>query len=265
MNKESTLYDYTKSAEELRQFELGETCSRIIHEYERFNLENDVYKMFGKWPLEKAKTGYSAAFSWYDLENLLKSRGLKSPESFSIESDEKNYGACKQFRMISSGREFGRYCLFNARYSVYTLWKIAQAYNCKNGCVVTDISCDPKIYLNWSKDAQDCITHEKWREKAEQGDGVDDWISGMAVVGLIFGSVSSLILAFLGWMSLVILLCTLLGCVFVFIAIGLIWIRTLVIKGKMDKYAEDFERHCQNIQDAKRSEYDVSRTYSHIW
>lgn len=79
MDKGSTLYDYTRSAEELRVFELGETCSKIIHEYEMFNLQNDVYKMFGEWLLNEAKTVYEAVFTEKILNKFLKDKDLTKP------------------------------------------------------------------------------------------------------------------------------------------------------------------------------------------
>ena len=54
MKAESTILDYTKSAEEIRRFKLKEKCHEIAAEYERFNIENEVYEKFGQWLLEKA-------------------------------------------------------------------------------------------------------------------------------------------------------------------------------------------------------------------
>lgn len=45
MNKESTLYDYTRSAEELRVFELGETCSLKINNHDIEKMESKINEM----------------------------------------------------------------------------------------------------------------------------------------------------------------------------------------------------------------------------
>lgn len=136
MDKGSTLYDYTRSAEELRVFELGETCSKIIHEYEMFNLQNDVYKMFGEWLLNEAKTKYSTVFTREDLIGFLNSRRVVPPDSVTIKAKKEDYDSCEKLRMLSSDCYWNYKNGYESEYAWYTLWKIAKAYNKQNGCVV---------------------------------------------------------------------------------------------------------------------------------
>lgn len=264
MNKESTLYDYTKSAEELRQFELREKCSKIAMEYERFNIQNDVYKMFGEWLLERAKTGYSATFTTCDLLDYLESKGLSCPRSLNIEAEYKDWNGCKQLRMISNGRRFGSSDPFRSDYGIYTLWKIAQAYNCKNGCVVTEIVPGVKIALNWSKDAQDCITRKKWRERAEDNEELFDWLVFGAKIGICFGILLAVGLALFGVVGVVGFLCVVIGSVLAGVFVSVALLREHEMTRHMDNYACRFDIHCKSIEEAKQSEYDVSRVYSHM-
>lgn len=256
MDKGSTLYDYTRSAEELRVFELGETCSRIIHEYEMFNLQNDVYKMFGEWLLNEAKTKYSAKFTSFDLLDYIESKELSRPRSFDIEAEYKDRNDCKPFRMLSDGHRFDSSRPFKSDYGRYTLWKIAQAYNCKNGCVVTEIDPGSKIFLDWSKEAQDCITRERWRCDADCP----------LIVLLIAGACAGFLLWCVLWNVLNRFVPALCNTFLVREPRPTMFLTTVIVvlldkfrntKHRMNKLAWDFDTHCKNIEDARGSRYSI--------
>lgn len=267
MNKESTLYDYTKSAEELRQFELREKCSKIAMEYERFNLENDVYKMFGEWLLEQAKTGYSATFTGKILDGFLKGRGVSAPRKVTIKAKESDYDSCERLRVLSGKFYWNHADGYESDYRWYTLWKITKAYNHKNGCVVVDApsyltsSGSVAIVLDWSKDAQDCITRERWRKDAKSS-FVMLYLEGIAG----FGG------GFILWGGLWLILKTFVPTLCDTFLFGQPYIGTFLIglsfvlfcefyltKRQVDKCAVDFDTHCKNIQNARGGTYSIER------
>lgn len=261
MNKGSTLYDYTRSAEELRVFELGETCSRIIHEYEMFNLQNDVYKMFGEWLLNEAKTKYSVVFTSKDLIGFLNSRRVGPPDSVTIKAKKGDYDSCEKLRMLSSNCYWSFKSGYQAEYAWYTLWKIAKAYNKQNGCIVTDAPKHEdgcvKIFLDWSKKAQDCISCEKWRDAAEEGESRFIYLFMGSGIGFLLGGLGCMALGeFLGVSEIVLsILLFAITCV-----TGIVY-ATLVRSCKIDSYIEAFsvyfESHCKKIEEARYSRYEI--------
>lgn len=265
MNKESTLYDYTKSAEELRQFELREKCSKIAMEYERFNLENDVYKMFGEWLLNEAKTKYSVVFTSKDLIGFLNSRRVVAPDSVTIAAKKEDYASCENLRMLSIGYYWSYKSGYDAEYTWYTLWKITKAYNKKNGCIVINAPRHEdgcvKIDLDWSKDAQDCITRERWRKDAKSS-FVMLYLEGIAG----FGG------GFILWGGLWLILKTFVPTLCDTFLFGQPYIGTFLIglsfvlfcefyltNRQVDKCAVDFDAHCKNIQNTRGSTYSIER------
>lgn len=264
MNKESTLYDYTKSAEELRQFELGETCSRIIHEYEMFNLQNDVYKMFGEWLLDQAKTGYSAIFTSKILDEFLKGRGVSAPKKVIIKAKESDYDSCERLRVLS-GKFYWNYADgYESDYKWYTLWKIAKAYNKQNGCIVVDapshltVSGSLAIVLDWSKDAQDCISHEAWKPHAQDTFSVGFCFTASLVICLVMDLIAMIILVFF-IPDEQLLIPGFLGFVGAFVGAAFLYfhIKKITIASSMELYAEDFEAHCKKIEETRYSRYKI--------
>lgn len=128
MDKGSTLYDYTRSAEEPRVFELGETCSKIIHEYEMFNLQNDVYKMFGEWLLNEAKTVYEAVFTEKILNKFLKDKDLTKPGKVYIKAKKSDLQSCEKLRELTNSR------CWDERWNG---WPVTRTYHCHRECFNT--------------------------------------------------------------------------------------------------------------------------------
>lgn len=268
MDKGSTLYDYTRSAEELRVFELGETCSRIIHEYEMFNLQNDVYKMFGEWLLNEAKTKYSVVFTSKDLIGFLNSRRAGAPDSVTIAAKKEDYDSCENLRMLSSSCYWNYKSGYESGYAWYTLWKITKAYNKKNGCIVMNAPRSEdgclKIDLDWSKDAQECITREKWRSdaKKEFPFGLCALFGGL--VGAILGFLVAAVLAIIHISAWIIF-----GAYFGFIAFCAVAIgalsRSMFIDLEIDKLSKDFNNHCERIEETRYSRYSIRLDDQRDW
>lgn len=272
MNKESTLYDYTKSAEELRAFELGETCSRIIHEYEMFNIQNDVYKMFGEWLLEQAKTGYRATFTEKILLGFLKSKRLSNPKSELISASKDDYDQCEKLRELCSSNYTKDPGGFNSDYCLYTLWKIAKTYNCRNGCIVVDApsrlmaNSNWVIALDWSKDAQDCISHEAWKPRAQDTFSVGFCFAASLVICLVMDLIALIILAFfIPDEQLLIPGFWLFIGGFVNAAFLYFHIKKIMISSSMELYAKGFEAHCKRIEETRYSRYNIRLDEQRDW
>lgn len=262
MDKGSTLYDYTRSAEELRVFELGEACSKIIHEYEMFNLQNDVYKMFGEWLLNEAKTGYSAVFTSRELNRFLNIRDAQPPRSVDIKAKKGDYDSCEKLRMLSSNYYWSFKSGYEAEYAWYTLWKIAKAYNKQNGCVVTDAPKHEdgcvKIFLNWSKEAQDCISHEAWKSHAQDTFSAGFCFGASLVICLVMDLIAFIILAFfIPDEKLMVPGFWLFVGAFVGAAFLYFRIKKIMIDASMDLYSEGFEAHCNKIEETRYSKYNI--------
>lgn len=267
MNKGSTLYDYTRSAEELRVFELGETCSRVIQEYEMFNLQNDVYKMFGEWLLNEAKTGYEAMFTEKILNKFLKDKDLTKPGKVYIKAKKSDLQSCEKLRELTSSRcwdeRWNGWGGFETDYAWYTLWKIAKAYNCQNGCVVVDApsylmySGNVAIVLNWSKKAQDCISHDKWRDAAEEGESRFIYLFMGSGIGFLLGGLGCMALGeFFGIGELILsILLFAITCVTGIVYVTLV--RSCKINLYMEMFASDFEAHCKKIEETRYSQYEI--------
>lgn len=256
--KESTMYDYTKSAEELRKFNLNEECHKIAHKYEMFNIEQGVYEEFGKVLLETAKTKYNLEFSSDFLKKYFQDKGIKAPESETFSGKGSDYANCESLRELCPYKAYQPYNTYRSNYYWYTLWRIAKTYNCKSGCVVTQSPrtgyCEEYVFfeLDWSKDAVDCITKEKWIEKAE--DKSDGWIqNGILRIGccIAFYFVASVIKG-----ELISAIPFFVGVVIAYIFSEIV-LRKIEVKYRMNELSKRFQKHCDNIQNTKPSKYDV--------
>lgn len=272
MNKESTLYDYTKSAEELRQFELREKCSKIAMEYERFNLENDVYKMFGEWLLEQAKTGYSATFTGKILDGFLKGRGVSAPRKVTIKAKESDYDSCERLRVLSGKFYRNHADGYESDYRWYTLWKIAKAYNKQNGCIVVDApsyltsSGSVAIVLDWSKEAQDCITHEKWAENVNSKFDVIGCALESGVIASVISFVVLVVLAlFISDEQFLIPGFFALCLMFVLCPVFYPKIKKVKISSLTDETAIKFYTHCKMIEETRYSRYNIRLDEQRDW
>ena len=259
MKAESTILDYTKSAEEIRRFKLKEKCHEIAAEYERFNIENEVYEKFGQWLLEKAIDRYSVSFSSKDLCNMiLASNEVECPESFKINGRLFDYEWCNELREICPN-DLDIKSQYKSMYSWYTLWRIVKAYNGKHGCVVTLTPTykwsEIHFHLNWSQDASDCISKEKWRNEADRSKFEYKVLNGM--IGLMLGFFLPVFpFVFFGiqtylwvWITSIIL----------FPILFIFPIRNLEIRRKMNKLSKSFQEHCEKINQTRDSEFDVEK------
>lgn len=175
MHKEETTFlDYTRSAEELRLFELNKKCREIAHEYEKFNIENGIYERFGELFLIEVKKGYNTTFTSNHLAKIIYDKKIELPKTYLIAAGKEDYEKCQSLRdiCVNDTLSLGSY---KSNYAWYTMWKIAKAYNGKHGCVVTATpnrdwrsSEMLKIKMDWSQDAVDCITGEKWVYESKQ-------------------------------------------------------------------------------------------------
>lgn len=266
---DSTLLEYTKTAEELRLFSLSEKCKEIAREYERFNIKNGVYEFFAECLLKKAKTHYSMKFKDVEIEYFLYDKGIEPPAYKEINAEPKDYENCEFLREICKGYDF------HPDYYWYTLWKIAKAYNCKNGCVVVksvggDMWTNGILYieLDWSQQALDCITKNKWRCKSE------NCVGNRFVWILLSGFVSFFISAIIVF-----------GVLIAIAEIGVIekenilegrfwivWVLTLMstwiisfpvrdssVNYELDYLSQEFDEHCKKISQNKCSSYNIDR------
>lgn len=266
----STLYDYTKSAEELRQFELREKCSQIAIEYERFNLENDVYKMFREWLLEQAKTGYSATFTSKDLNKLLNVRNIMQPDPVTIEAKDGDYDSCDKFRMLSSGHYCSYKNGYESNYAWYIIWKITRAYNNKNGCIVINAPRNEdgcvKINLDWSKDAQECITYKKWEEKANIEFDTIGYAIGSGVISSVISFIVFEIFAFfIPDEQLSILRFFVLCLMFALYLVFYSRIKKVKISNLTEETAINFHTHCNMIEETRYSRYSIRLDKQRSW
>lgn len=266
---DSTLLEYTKTAEELRLFTLSEKCKEIAREYERFNIENGVYEFFAECLLKEAKTHYSMNFKAGNIEYFLNSKGLEPPTYEEINAEFQDYENCESLREICGG------CCFLPDYYWYTLWKIAKEYNCKNGCVVVesvgvDIWTNGMRYieLDWSQQALDCITKEKWKEEVKE-------LSGSRLLWFWLGLIVCLMASFL-----------IVGAALIIMAesgiiekgnvgegkMWIVWILALIgttiycfpirdryFKKRIDGLSWKFDEHCEKISQNRYSSYNIDR------
>lgn len=259
---ESTILDYTKSVEELRLFELSEKCREIAREYESYNIRNGIYEAFGEWFLEEAKDSYSTEFSSHDLAQIIRKKDIEPPKVFLVERKYGDYDKCESLREICVNVGITT-CRCESNYAWYTMWQIAKAYNGKHGCVVTEppnYDCSYggmiKISIDWSQDAVDCTTNEKWRMEAEKeelgviasgffGDLI--WLFVWLVLALAIAITQE---RFIGFKTYLI----------PFIPIFVLFsttIRSLSIKSYTKKLSKEYVKHCQNIKETKYSKFNV--------
>lgn len=254
MKTDSTLLDYTRSAEEICKFKLKEKCHEIASKYEKFNIENRVYEKFGEYLLERAKNSYSLGFDSGDLKKILTE--VEYPEQNKIDAMREDYFWCKELREICPDEWCFKMC-YRSSYEWYTLWRIAKAYNGNYGCVVK-ISPSEKynkfwFVLDWSQDANDCISKEKWRSEAKKE--IDKFSC------LLIGAFTDL-------------LCTLfLFCSFEFKEIFFVWlvsvillpiierilIESFVVRKGMNVLSKPFQEHCERINQTRYSEFDIEK------
>lgn len=264
---DSTLLEYTKTAEELRLFSLSEKCKEIAREYERFNIENGVYEFFAECLLKKAKTHYGMKFKDMKIEYFLYDKGIEPPAYKEINAEPKDYEKCEFLRKICKENDF------HPDYYWYTLWEIAKAYNCKNGCVVVkavggDMWTNGILYieLDWSQQALDCITKEKWKEEAKE-------FTGGRILWFCLGLIVCLIASFLivgaaliimaesgiiekgnvgeGRMWIVWLLALMGTTIYCFP------IRDRYLKKRIDGLSWKFDEHCEKISKNRCSSYNI--------
>lgn len=255
MKSNSTLLDYTKSAEEIRKFKLKEECHKIAAEYEKFNVENRVYEKFGEYLLEKAKNSYSLGFDSGDLRKILTESEAECPEQKKIDAMREDYFWCEELREICPDEWSFRMC-YRSSYTWYTLWKIAKAYNGNYGCVVKNSPSEKYnkfwFVLDWSQDANDCISKEKWRGESE-AKGFDKFLyRGIGIIFYIF------------FTGIVFPVLELNPNVFVWIVFGALFviltqilICKLIVKKRMNELSKPFKDHCEKISQTKESEFDV--------
>lgn len=260
MHKEETTFlDYTRSAEELRMFELNEKCREIAHEYEKFNIENGIYDLFGEWFLSEVKTGYNTTFTSYQLAKIISDKNIEPPKTYLIASKEDDYEKCQSLRdiCVNDTLSLGSY---KSNYAWYTMWKITKAYNGKHGCVVTATpnrdwrsSEMLKIKMDWSQDAVNCVTGEKWREEANKSE-----------LGVIASAVFGLLIWLAIWLVTILIFYPFANALLIFFAgaiafsfIFAVPIRRLSISDELYKLSQKFKKHCENIEKTKISEFDV--------
>lgn len=255
MKSNSTLLDYTKSAEEIRKFKLKEECHKIAAEYEKFNIENRVYEKFGEYLLEKAKNSYSLGFDSGDLRKLLTESEAECPEQKKIDAMREDYFWCEELREICPDEWSFRMC-YRSSYTWYTLWKIAKAYNGNYGCVVR-VSPRQKysefwFLLDWSQDANDCISKEKWRSEAKL-EGIDKfycWVIGffadLLCTVFLFCSFEIKTIFFVWFVSM-----------FLLPIILRILIGNFVVRKRMNILSKPFKYHCEKISQTKQSNFNV--------
>lgn len=255
MKSNSTLLDYTKSAEEIRKFKLKEECHKIDAEYEKFNVENRVYEKFGEYLLEKAKNSYSLGFDSGDLRKILTESEAECPEQKKIDAMREDYFWCEELREICPDEWSFRMC-YRSSYTWYTLWKIAKAYNGNYGCVVR-VSPREKyrefwFVLDWSQDANDCISKEKWRSESEPSKSEKTLygLIGFVVVlffplfiFIVFGLKTNLFIWIVCICSTLVLFPSVIG--------------ELVCRKRMNVASKPFKDHCEKISQTKESEFDV--------
>lgn len=261
MKSNSTLLDYTKSAEEIRKFKLKEECHKIAAEYERFNIENGVYEKFGEWLLDKAKDRYCTEFSQGDLVRMLTDREIECPGNYKIECDEDDYDWCEPLREICPKENSG-YGWIRSSYSWYTAWRIAKTYNCKHGCVVTKATNIPwrhsevSFILDWSQDANDCISKKKWRSRIENSFmskvgfglwGCMIWFFVWALIATIASLPND---KFIGMDSLFVTVVP----AFLFFCFP---VRNFLVSKRIESLSEPFKDHCEKISQTKQSNFNV--------
>lgn len=261
MKSNSTLLDYTKSAEEIRKFKLKEECHKIAAEYEKFNIENGVYEKFGEWLLEKAKDRYTVDVDSFELMHMLTKSESECPEQKKINCMREDYFWCKELREICPDEWCSRMC-YRSSYTWYTLWKIAKAYNGKYGCVVRVSPRERYNYfwfaLDWSQDANDCISKEKWRSRIENsfmskvGFGLWGCMIWFVVWALIAAIASLPNDNFIGMNSLFVTIVP----AFLFFCFP---VRNFLVSNRIKSLSEPFKDHCERISQTKDSEFDVEK------
>lgn len=259
MHKEETTFlDYTRSAEELRLFELNEKCREVAHEYEKFNIENGIYERFGELFLIEVKKGYNTTFTSNHLAKIIYDKNIEPPKTYLIAAEEGDYEKCQSLRdiCVNDTLSLGSY---KSNYAWYTMWKIAKAYNGKHGCIVTVtpnrdwMSSEMlKIKMDWSQNAIDCITKEKWKEEANK---IELGIITMALLGIfIWSFIWFVIYIFFNPANALPIYC--IGAI-EFAFLNAIPIRNFLISLKIYELSQKFKKHCENIEETKISEFDI--------
>lgn len=262
ISPETTFLDYTKSADDVRLFNLKEKCHNIILEYEKHNIENNVYGIFGEWFLKQVPNGFKLDVSEYQITSLLAQNNIDIPSSYKIKGKSEDYEKCAQLRQISTGMRCGEY---ETDYVWYTMWQIANAYNCKHGCVVTEspiVSSNSykniTMSFDWSQSATDCITRKRWEKDAKED-------TGPLLFYIFLGFVSGFLL-FLIYVPIFSIF-DLSGKYFLLVnAISFIIslyafvfpIRKSNLKHNIKKASADFDKHCERIANYYVSNFDIT-------
>lgn len=262
ISPETTFLDYMKSADDVRMFSLKEECHNIILEYEKHNIENNVYGIFGEWFLKQVPNGFKLDVSEYQITSLLAQNNIDIPSSYKIKGKSEDYEKCAQLRQISTGMRCGEY---ETDYIWYTMWQIANAYNCKHGCVVTESPIvssynyrNITMSFDWSQSAIDCITRKRWEKDAKRDTGsvffytflgaAFSWCLLMIYV-VIFSifDLSGKTFLIVNFISFI---------VSIYASISLI--RKSNLKHNIKKASADFDKHCEKIANYYVSNFDVT-------
>lgn len=262
ISPETTFLDYTKSADDVRMFSLKEECHNIILEYEKYNLEHNVYGIFGEWFLKQIPNGFKLTVSEYQITSLLAQNNIDIPGSYKIKSKSEDYEKCAQLRQISTGMRCGEY---ETDYIWYTMWQIANAYNCKHGCVVTESPTvssynyrNITMSFDWSQSSIDCITRKRWEKDAKEYTGsVLLYIFLGAAFGCCLFAVYVVIFALLKLGGKYFLFTNAIS--FIISLYAFVFpIRKSNLKHNIKKASADFDRHCERIANYYVSRFDVT-------
>ena len=261
--KESSMYEYTNSAKDVRLFLVGEQCSEIIKSFTKFNFEHGVYQFFSEKLLEVAKSQYYIEFTECDIKKFLTEKGVieNVPVFDNVEIEKDDYDKCEKIRVIGYKEYDSSNCVITDYYW-FTLWEIAKTYNKKHGCVVIepphrDMKCGCgklKLVLSWCKNANDAITHKLFKQKGCCGYDLKH------LVGLI-PSIYVAAIAFLVVLAKILNLQ--LGILYVFVAsiiisiiicvFGVCFLVLYISKKETEDNAKNFERHCEHISNTEYS------------
>lgn len=262
ISPETTFLDYTKSADDVRLFNLKEECHNIILEYEKYNLEHNVYGIFGEWFLKQVPNGFKLEVSEYQITSLLAQNNIDIPSSYKIKGKSEDYEKCAQLRQISIGMRCGKY---ETDYIWYTMWQIANAYNCKHGCVVTESPTvssynyrNITMSFDWSQSAIDCITRKRWEKDAKKDTGsVFFYTLLCAAFSCFLLIVYMLILVLFDLSGKYFLLANVISSIISMYAF-VFPIRNAVMKRNIKKASADFDKHCKRIANYYVSRFDVT-------
>ena len=263
--KESSMYEYTNSAKDVRLFLVGEQCSEIIKSFTKFNFEHGVYQFFSEKLLEVAKSQYYIEFTEYDIKKFLTEKGVieNVPVFDNVEIEKDDYDKCEKIRVIGYKEYDSSNCVITDYYW-FTLWEIAKTYNKKHGCVVieppisgmqyTGCGCF-RIVLSWCKNANDAITHKLFAPKFN--------LKESARIPLLFFVLSSAVWVWVGlinvsncevyrYNALYELAVGLIGSIITAIILSFLMFGYFY-KKEMKIASEPFERHCEMISKTEYS------------